>query len=576
MAVKYARDVVAGEIVAGKEIVQACQRFLDDLGRKDLTLRTEAADFVINVIQKIIVHKKGELADGTPLKNQPLELLPWQIFVIYNLLGFYWRRTQERRYKEALILIPRKNGKTTLMAGIAFGVAVLESASGSTLYIVAASLDQAVQSFETIRNSLEVRGLIDDFRVRDNNAEHSIKAKLYDADGSVTGSVDIQALASNPRNHDSFNCNVAIADELQAFKSGAEYNRFYEAQEAFTNRLMIGISSAGDDTNSFCYRRMEYGIKVVSGLVRDDSLFVYIARADQDEAGNVDYLSEDQWKKANPSWGVNVRPESVRRAANRAKNEPQYRKDFLSRRLNIYTASLRAWFDIEEFRASDRKYNWTLEQLAKLPIRWYGGADLSRMYDLTAAALYGHYNGTDIIITHAFFPRTQAVHKADEDQIPLFGWQDDGWLTMCDTPTVNAADVVKWFISMRKMGFHIYRVGHDRKFAGEEYIPEMKKAHFSIADQPQYFYVKSQGFRHIEKAAKDGNLYYCHSEAYEYCVANVRACEKTDDAIQYEKASEKQRIDLFDASVFACCCYIREDARSREAARWFDDGKETT
>ena len=216
-------------------------------------------------------------------------------------------------------------------------------------------------------------------------------------------------------------------------------------------------------------------------------------------------------------------------------------------------------------------YDWTLDELAKLPIDWYGGADLSRLYDLTAAALYGVYNGVDIVITHAFFPVTMAARKADEDNIPLFGWADDGWLTMCNTPTVNVSDVVNWFKAMRSRGFRIKRVGHDRKFAGEEYFPEMKKAGFAIVDQPQYFYVKSQGFRHIEKAAKDGRLYYLHSDAYEYCVSNVHAVEKTDDAVQYEKVQPEHRIDLFDASVFACVQMMTQNEREKKGKAWWNE-----
>lgn len=94
-----------------------------------------------------------------------------------------------------------------------------------------------------------------------------------------------------------------------------------------------------------------------------------------------------------------------------AQNDPQQRKDFFAKSLNVYTAALRAYFDIDEFRRSDRKYSWTIEQLAKLPIKWYGGADLSKLHDLTAAALYGEYNDVAIIIPHAWFPIVAAKEK---------------------------------------------------------------------------------------------------------------------------------------------------------------------
>lgn len=571
VAVKYAKDVTAGKVVAGKEIVMACQRFLDDLKRPDLELHTKEPDFVICIIERLMVHKQGEAIDGTPLTNKPLILLPWQIFIVYNLIGFYLKGTNERRYKEAFVFVPRKTGKTLLNAALAFGLALLERKSGSKIYIVAASQKQACEAFNDILYTLRYRGMIEEFRVRDNNAEHSIHYEFLDDEGRPNGSIDIEALASNPDAQDSFNCNIAIADEVHAFKKAAQYNRFKEAMKAYTNKLMIGITTAGDEVNSFCYRRLEYGVKVVSGTVKDDSLFCFISRADQDDKGNCDYTDPVQHQKANPSYGVTVRSEDMMREALQAQNDPQQRKDFLSRSLNIYTSAMKAWFDLDEFKASDKQYNWTLKELARLPIDWYGGADLSRMYDLTATALYGQYQGVDIVITHAFFPVTMAAHKADEDNIPLFGWADNGWLTMCNSPTVNVADVVNWFKAMRTMGFRIRRVGHDRKFAGEEYFPAMKAAGFAIVDTPQYFYLKSQGFRHIEKAVKDGRFYYLHSEAYEYCVSNVRAVEKTDDAVQYEKIQPEHRIDLFDASVFACVQMLQQAEKSKKARAWFGE-----
>ena len=569
-AIQYAKDVDSGKIIAGDGVVDACRRFLADLKREDLEFRTTQADAAVSIMEGLFVHRKGEAMDGTPLMGKPLILEPWQIFIIYNLLGFWYKGTEERRYKEAFIMVGRKNGKTSLIAALAFTMAVIQRKSGSTIYVVANALKQALESFYFIRFTLEYKKIAWDFDIHDNSFEHSIK-KTFITNGRPDGAIDIQIMAANPDAQDSFNCNFAIADEVAAYKKPAQYNRFKEAMASFTNKLMIGITTAGDNVNSFGHGRMEYAVKVAKGIIKDDALFSFVARADQDEKGNVDYTSEIQHRKANPNYGVTIRPEDIRNDALQAQNDPQQRKDFLSRRLNIYTAAMRAWFDIEEFRRSDAKYNWTLKELAKLPVDWYGGADLSRTYDLTAAALYGVYKGTDIIITHGFFPITQAAAKADEDGIPLFGWEEDGWLTMCNSPTVNMADVVRWFQDMQRMGFKIRQVGHDRKFAGEEYFPAMKKAGFRVIDQPQYYYLKSNGFRHIEKAAKDGRLYYLHSDAYEYCVSNVRAIEKTDDAVQYEKIQPEQRIDLFDASVFACIRMMAATEKSKKASQWWGE-----
>lgn len=574
VVMEYAQSIVDKKKVANKETIQMCERFLRDLKNDKYDFNPKNAEFVIQIIEKTFVHQKGTDMQGYPLRGKPFLLEPWQKFVIYNLLGFYHKGTILRKYKEAFVMLPRKQGKTPFMSALAWGLGLLERMSGAEIVIVGNQLKQAIQSFEFLLKNLQHMGEDKNFRILNNNQERSISGDLG------KGYLKIEAIAGNSDRMDSLNTLIQILDELHLYKNASQYNTIRESGKAYRNSLCIGITTAGDNPNSFCYNRMKYCQKVLDQTADDEQLFIFIAKADEDKDGVVDYTNPIEHEKANPNYNVSVSGKELLDDSIEAQNDPQQRKSFLAKSLNIYTSAMKAWFDINEFQNSNSKteeklglvgltLDEKLKRLAQLKINWYGGSDLSKMHDLTANSIYGEYDGIDIAISHAFFPIVRAYEKADEDNIPLFGWQDDGILTMTNTPTVNYDDVVKWYVKMRDIGFKIKQVGFDVKF-GKEFYLGMKKKRFNIINEPQYFHLKSQGFRRIERKVKRGEFYYLGNQSFEYCVTNVKAIEQTDDAIKYEKVEENARIDVFDSAIFACMRMLNDLELSQVASNWLN------
>ena len=566
----YAKNVADGKIVANKYRILACKRFLEDYESKKYDFDAKDAEFVIQIIESTFCHQQGEDKNGMALRGTPFLLTDFHKFIVYNLLAFKLKGTKIRRFNECLIFIPRKNIKTSFAGALAYAIGILDRVSGSKIYIVAAALKQTMETFEFVEYNIKNMGEHDEdgghFHIIDNNNEHSIKA-----DSIGGGMFELYALAANPDAQDSFNCNLAIADEIHAFKKPKQYNLFKEAMKAYRNKLMIGISTAGDDPNSFLAQKVKYCKRVLDKEIEDERYFIFICEADPvvNEKGTeyIDFLNPITHEMANPAYGISVQPDELMNDAMQAQNDPQQRKDFLAKSLNVFTSSLKTYFDMGIVRKSDEGYNWTLEELAKMPINWYGGADLSKMHDLTGTALHGRYNDVDITITHGFIPITVAYQKAEEDNIPFFWWEEQGWLTLCNSAVIDYEEPVKWFLAMKKMGFKIKWIGYDSRYS-REFVLKMRKAGFKMKNQTQRYVEKTEAFREIEQKYIAQKFYYCHNKAYEYCIENVHAIEDSDDFVRYEKVMPTQRIDLFDADVIAAKQMLIDIEKANKASNW--------
>lgn len=593
---RYARDTWDDK---GIEELQrlGCRRFLDDLDSGRWDFSPAIPEFCIETMTGLFSFSQGERIDGTPLRGQPFELMPWHIYCTYAIGGFLQPGTQLRRFTEADLFAPRKTVKTTYGEALQTTLALWYRLSGAKAKTVAGSLKQGMEGFDWLVYNFKRLGLVADnnppgkLRLLNSSLGHSIEGEIWG------GSIDLETLAFKPELFDSFNANFVHLDELELYKNAIPYTRLRDGMKGYSNKLLLCTFTAGDDGTGFAATHRDYMERILRGTVTGpaaDSTFVFLAQAPQEPDGSIRFLDPAVHRACNPAYGITIRPGDMIAAAEQAEHNPGLRKEFFTRSLNRFVSSYKAWFDVEEFRRSDAHYSWTQPELAKLVKAWFGGADLSKLHDLTAACLAGEIpqktaaewlrkaaekNGQDpwippedvlVLIPHAWFPIVAAAEKADKDQIPLFGWKDDGWLDMPNTPSMDPTEPVKQFQAWKAQGFGIRRVGHDRKFA-RPYFTAMRRAGFRIKDQPQLYMQKSEGFRYIEHKAKVGCLYYLHAEPYEYCVQNVRATEKQDDAVQYDKISENSLIDIFDASVFATVRLLIDTDRSSTNAGWFED-----
>lgn len=589
---RYARQV-AGD--PGIEELQrlGCRRFLDDLDSGRWDFRPALPEFCLEIMTGLFSFAQGERLDGSPLRGQPLELMPWHVYATYAICGFYEKGTEIRRFSEADIFAPRKTVKTIWAEALQTALALWYRRSGVKAKTVAGSLKQGMEGFDWLVYNCKRLGLVAEnnppgkLRLLDSSLGHSIEGEIWN------GHIDLETLAFKPELFDSFNAQFVHLDELELYKNAIPYTRLRDGSKAFTNKLILCTFTAGDDGTGFAATHRDYMERILRGTITGpaaDRTFVLLAQAPETVDGKEFsdpeiFVRPDVHRACNPAYGITIRPADMIAAAEQAAHNPSLRKEFFTRSLNRFVSSFRAWFEVEEFRRSDQRYDWTQQELTQLVTAWYGGADLSKLHDLTAACLVGEIPAKRaatpawtppedvlVIVPHAWFPIVTATEKADRDQIPLFGWRDDGWLDMPETPSMDPAEPVKQFLAWKRQGFRIRAVGHDRKFA-RPYYTAMRKAGFRVKDQPQLYLQKSEGFRHIEHKAKVGCLYYLHAEPFEYCVGNVRATEKVDDAVQYEKISDNTRIDIFDAAVFGTIRLLIETDRSSSAAGWFEDEK---
>lgn len=521
---QYAHGVLDGSIPANKLIQAAVQRHVRDMETgqaRGLHFDRAAAEHATTFFN-FLRHSKGEWG------GQRFELLPWQQWLIWQLFG--WKRADGlRRYRMAYVELPRKNGKSTLAAGIALYLLIADGEPGAEIYSAATKREQAKITWEEaqkmISASPDLSRMVRHWR-SSNTLVVQATASRY------------QPLGADADSMDGLNVHGAIIDELHAHKTRAVVDVLETATGARRQPLVFEITTAGFDQTSVCWEHHEYSRQILEGSIQDDSWFAYIAALDEGD----DWKDPDTWAKANPSYGITVKPDDLARKAEKAKQIPGAQNPFKRLHLNEWTQQSDRWISLELW---DENAGEPVDEAALAGRACYGGLDLSSVSDLTSWVMVfprdEDREAVDILCRF-WCPEEKLQDDQNRYRDQYQAWARDGWLQV--TPG-NAVDYgfIRAQILRDAETFRLQDMNVDRLFQGYQLTAELADEGIKVFGMGQGFLSMAVPMKEFERRLLSNKLRHGAHPVLRWMANNVAVRQDPAGNVKPDKATSQGRID---------------------------------
>lgn len=411
------------------------------------------AEAAITFIEECVRHVEGALA------GQPFLLQPWQKSLVANLFG--WKREDRkgrvvRRYREAFIYVPRKNGKTPLSAALALYVFFCDDEPGQQGYVAAADREQAGMLFRQAKGMVELEPeLSSRCRVYGGAAQGGQSRSIVrEADASF-----LRVISADADSKHGGNSHLVIIDELHAQPS-RDLVDVLQTSMASANRkqpLLVLITTADFDRPSICNEKHDYACKARDGVIDDPTFLPVVYEADRE----ADWASPEVWAAANPNLGVSVSEEYLERECAKAKESPAYQNTFRRLHLNQKTETDTRAIDMAKWDACAAL---PLDEADLAGRECYGGLDLSTTTDLSAwAKLFPPSNEGEPwkLLMRFWAPRERARQRSQRDRVPYEAWAQQGWLKLTAGDVIDY-DVIRADVNADRQKFNVREIAADR------------------------------------------------------------------------------------------------------------------
>lgn len=527
--IEYFEKIKAGEYVVSNRVYKQYEKMVNDIYNSDKYIfDEERALRPIKFIETFCKHSKGEWA------GKPVILELFQKAYISALFGFIDKETNLRRYKESMFYVARKNGKSTMLSGIAAYMMIADNEAGAEIYSCATKKDQAKLVFDETLNMINQSPYL---------SKH-IKKRKSDLYFPLTMS-KFQPLGKNSDTLDGLNAHCVIIDELHGVKDRNLYEVMQQSQSARRQPLLIMITTAGTVRECIFDDIYEYSCNIVDGTFEDDTFLPIIYELDKKE----EWLDENCWSKANPSLGAIKKLDDLKRKVEKAKNSPKDLSGVLTKDFNIRNTLSNAWLNFDDINNTE---TFDIENFKNFYA--IGGADLSITTDLTCATLLfinkeiDKETGKEIekryIHQMYWLPSENFNERVKIEKIPYDKWLERGLIRLCNGNSINYSDITAWFIEMlNNYGITPLWIYYDN-YSAKYWVEEMKAHGFKMERCIQGAKTLSLPMQQLGADLKAKKINYNNNPILKWCLTNTGVKEdRNGNIVPIKNQSAKQRID---------------------------------
>lgn len=553
--IRYAEMVVDGEIPAGKFARLACQRQLEDLEKfKDGKIwrwEPKRGERICKLAEKM-PHIKGRWDSST------IVLQDWQCFILTTIFGWVdgtippdtaeEKRPQIRRFRKALIVIPRKNGKSIIAAVVALYMLAFDGEPGAEVYSAATSRDQAKISWDMARRMC--------LRLPELCAETGIEPLAHTIAIEATAS-KYEPLSRDADSLEGKNTHGAVIDELHAHKTREVFDVIDDSTGSRRQPLLFVISTEGDDSEGVFAEQVSYLETVLIKAHEDDQYFGIHYSLDKED----DWTLESSWKKANPNYAVSVFPHDMSSRCKQAQANSASQASFLTKRCNVRVGASESFFNMLAWTQRCKIENMDPEDLLGQPCVM--AIDMASKSDLTSKVLlfrakesYGAVKaGHMYVFTTNYLP--DAATQPGKPNYDIYrGWMRANQITVTEGNITDYEHLERDLLADVKR-FKPTAVGIDPNYNAAQFTTRMQQLGIQMADVAHNVQNFTNAMKDLDADIVAGRIHHNGDPVLTWAIGNVQAKTNAKGDVYPMKSREANKIDPAVALIAAKSLQLR-------------------